>query len=70
MLNVTCQGVAGIYKGVGPTVYKQGSIQAIRFFLMETMREIYSGGDLGIHVPYYFVALFGFIAGNIYRLDP
>ena len=55
--------MTGIYKGVGPTVCKQGSNQAIRFFLMETMRGIYTGGDLSIQVPYYFVALFGSIAG-------
>ena len=59
-----CQGLTGIYKGVGPTVCKQGSNQAIRFFLMETMRGMYTGGDHGVQVPYYFVALFGFIAGT------
>jgi len=58
------EGLTGIYKGVGPTVCKQGSNQAIRFFLMETMRGIYTGGDLSIQVPYYFVALFGSIAGG------
>ena len=63
-----CQGLTGIYKGVGPTVCKQGSNQAIRFFLMETMRGIYTGGDLSIQVPYYFVALFGFTAGIYWLL--
>ena len=62
------QGLTGIYRGVGPTVCKQGSNQAIRFFLMETMRGVYTCGDLSVQVPYYFVALFGFIAG-IFRIN-
>ena len=52
-----------MYKGVGPTVVKQGSNQAIRFFVMESLRVVYTGGDLSIPVPYYVVALFGAIAG-------
>ena len=58
----------GIYKGVGPTVCKQGSNQAIRFFMMESLRGLYIGGDLSIQVPYYMVALFGAIAGMC-RID-
>ena len=62
------QGLSGIYKGVGPTVCKQGSNQAIRFFMMESLRGLYNGGDLSIQVPYYMVALFGAIAGTC-RMD-
>lgn len=58
------EGVTGVYKGVGPTVVKQGSNQAIRFFVMESLRVVYTGGDLSIPVPYYVVALFGAIAGG------
>ena len=58
------QGLTGIYKGVGPTVCKQGSNQAIRFFMMESLRSVYTGGDLSIQVPCYIVALFGAIAGD------
>ena len=56
--------MTGIYKGVGPTVCKQGSNQAIRFFMMESLRGLYTGGDLSIQVPYYMVALFGAVAGT------
>lgn len=58
------EGLTGIYKGVGPTVCKQGSNQAIRFFMMESLRSVYTGGDLSIQVPCYMVALFGAIAGG------
>lgn len=58
------KGVGGLYKGLGPTVTKQGSNQAIRFFVMESLRNIYTGGDLGKQVPYYVVAMFGAFAGQ------
>jgi len=58
------EGVGGLYKGLGPTVMKQGSNQAIRFFVMESLRNIYTGGDLTKQVPYYVVAMFGAFAGG------
>ena len=58
------EGVAGVYKGLGPTVCKQGSNQAIRFFVMESLRGVYSGGDNSVQIPYYMVAMFGAMAGG------
>ena len=59
------QGVGGVYRGLGPTVMKQGSNQAIRFFVMESLRNKYTGGDRAVAVPYYLVALFGATAGEV-----
>lgn len=56
-------GVGGVYKGVTATVMKQGSNQAIRFFVMESLRDWYKGGDRNKPVPKYIVALFGGVAG-------
>ncbi|XP_049878956.1 putative tricarboxylate transport protein, mitochondrial [Pectinophora gossypiella] len=57
------EGVGGVYKGVSATVMKQGSNQAIRFFVMESLRDWYKGGDRDKPVPKYIVGLFGGIAG-------
>ena len=43
---------------------KQGSNQAIRFFVMESLRARYTEGRPNQQVPYYIVALFGAIAGG------
>ena len=56
-----------MYRGLGPTIMKQGSNQAIRFFVMESLRNIYTVGDMTVHVPYYVVALFGATAGKPYE---
>ena len=42
---------------------KQGSNQAIRFFVMETMKDWYRGGDSKKPVPKLVVGAFGAIAG-------
>ncbi|KAG6463684.1 hypothetical protein O3G_MSEX014016 [Manduca sexta] len=42
---------------------KQGSNQAIRFFVMESLRDWYKGGDRDKPVPKYIVGLFGGVAG-------
>jgi solute carrier family 25 citrate transporter 1 len=34
-------GMGGVYKGVTATIIKQGSNQAIRFFVMETLKSEY-----------------------------
>ena len=57
------QGVSGLYKGLGPTVVKQGSNQAIRFFVMESLRSWYTEGRVNQPVPYYLLAFFGAVAG-------
>ncbi|CAH0402836.1 unnamed protein product [Chilo suppressalis] len=57
------EGFGGVYKGVTATIMKQGSNQAIRFFVMESLRDWYKGGDRDKPVPKYIVGLFGGIAG-------
>lgn len=42
---------------------KQGSNQAIRFYVMETMKDWYRGGDSKKPVPKLVVGAFGAIAG-------
>lgn len=44
---------------------KQGSNQAIRFFVMETLKDMYRGGDPNKKVPKMVVGAFGAVAGNI-----
>jgi len=58
------EGISGLYKGLTPTIIKQGSNQAIRFSAMETLRKWYTGGDQTKPVPKPFVALFGALAGG------
>ena len=57
------QGIGGVYKGVTATIMKQGSNQAIRFFVMETLKDMYRGGDSNKHVPKLVVGAFGAVAG-------
>ncbi|XP_044260293.1 putative tricarboxylate transport protein, mitochondrial [Tribolium madens] len=57
------QGIGGIYKGLVPTILKQGSNQAIRFFVMETCKDLYRGGDPDKKVPKAAVGAFGALAG-------
>lgn len=58
------QGLGGCYKGVTATTMKQGTNQAMRFFVMETLKEWYKGGDQNKSVPKAVVGLFGAVAGN------
>jgi len=57
------EGLSGVYKGVTATIMKQGSNQAIRFYVMETLREWYKGGDKNKETPKLLVGLFGAVAG-------
>lgn len=52
-----------MYQGVVPTILKQGSNQAIRFFVMETLKDWYKGGDNTKSVPKVVVGAFGAVAG-------
>ena len=38
-------GLAGTYKGLTPTILKQGSNQAIRFFIYSNLKRYFQGGD-------------------------
>lgn len=58
-------GLRGVYQGLGPTMIKQGSNQAIRFFVVETLKDWYSGDDKSKVVPKPIVGLFGAFAGGV-----
>ncbi|VDM75525.1 unnamed protein product [Strongylus vulgaris] len=58
-------GIGGIYKGVTATMVKQGSNQAMRFFVMETLKDWYRGGDNNVVVPKTIVGIFGACAGLV-----
>lgn len=53
----------GFYQGLTATMAKQGSNQAIRFFVMETLKDWYRGGDSNVIVSKPLTGLFGAIAG-------
>ena len=57
------QGFRGTYQGLTATIMKQGSNQAIRFGVMETLKDWYRGGDPNKHVNKLIVGGFGAIAG-------
>jgi solute carrier family 25 citrate transporter 1 len=68
-------GVGGLYKGITATIIKQGSNQAIRFFVMETLKHEYrvlKGLDHNAQVPVLLTGLFGLIAGaaSVYGNTP
>jgi len=58
-------GIRGIYRGVSGTVLKQGTNQAIRFFLMVTQKDLYAGSDSTVIVPMPLVGIFGVISGAV-----
>ncbi|XP_034113401.1 tricarboxylate transport protein, mitochondrial isoform X1 [Drosophila albomicans] len=60
---IKAEGISGIYKGLTPTILKQGSNQAIRFFVVESLRDLYKGDDINKPVPKLVVGVFGAIAG-------
>jgi len=60
---VAKEGLSGTYKGITPTIMKQGSNQAIRFYVMETLKDWYRDGDPAKKVPKLVVGLFGGVAG-------
>lgn len=57
------QGLRGTYQGLTATMMKQGSNQAIRFFVVETLKDLYRGDDKKASVPKLLTGLFGAIAG-------
>lgn len=69
---VKSEGLGGLYQGLTATMAKQGSNQAIRFFVMETLKDWYRGGDSSKSVSKPVVGLFGAIAGaaSVYGNTP
>jgi len=60
---IKTQGFSGVYQGLTATIMKQGSNQAIRFYVMETLKDKYRGGDPKKPIPKYIVGVFGAFAG-------
>lgn len=69
---IRAEGIHGVYQGVVPTILKQGSNQAIRFFVMETCKHWYRGDDHNKKVPTLVVGAFGAFAGacSVYGNTP
>ncbi len=57
------QGLRGTYQGLSATIMKQGSNQAIRFYVMESLKGWYRGDDHKKSVPKLLVGAFGAFAG-------
>ncbi|XP_055375106.1 putative tricarboxylate transport protein, mitochondrial [Condylostylus longicornis] len=62
-LIIKSEGISGVYKGLTATILKQSSNQAIRFYVMESCKELYKGGDQNKTVPKPIVGAFGALAG-------
>lgn len=56
-------GIRGLYTGLTVTMVKQGTNQAIRFYLMCTQKNLYTGKDETVPVPTTIIGIFGIIAG-------
>uniref|UniRef100_A0A915PWF5 Citrate transport protein n=1 Tax=Setaria digitata TaxID=48799 RepID=A0A915PWF5_9BILA len=69
---IQTEGFRGLYQGVTATMAKQGSNQAIRFFVMETLKDWYRGGDNSKTVSKPATAVFGVFAGacSVYGNTP
>ncbi|CAI5444548.1 unnamed protein product [Caenorhabditis angaria] len=69
---VANDGIGGLYKGVTATMAKQGSNQAIRFFVMETLKDWYRGGDNTQTISKPIVGAMGVVAGaaSVYGNTP
>lgn len=57
------QGIKGTYQGLSATIMKQGSNQAIRFYVMETLKDWWRAGDPNKPVNKVVVGGFGAVAG-------
>lgn len=60
------QGLSGVYKGVTATIIKQGSNQAIRFYVIETLKQEYrvrNNLEPNASIPLMITGIFGAIAG-------
>ncbi|XP_030041766.1 tricarboxylate transport protein, mitochondrial isoform X1 [Microcaecilia unicolor] len=57
------QGLRGTYQGVTATILKQGSNQAIRFFVMTSLRNWYRGDNPHREINPFVTAAFGATAG-------
>lgn len=52
-----------MFTGLSITTFKEGTSQAIRFYLMCTQKNFYAGSDGSIYIPTPMIGFFGMIAG-------
>lgn len=62
---VKTEGFGGLYKGLTATILKQGTNQAMRFGVMETLKDWYRGDDPNKSVPKPVIGVFGAFAGFV-----
>ncbi|XP_068422463.1 tricarboxylate transport protein B, mitochondrial isoform X2 [Clinocottus analis] len=60
---INAQGIRGTYQGLTATVLKQGSNQAIRFYVMTSLKNWYKGDDPNRAVHPLLTGAFGAVAG-------
>ncbi|XP_031157088.1 tricarboxylate transport protein B, mitochondrial [Sander lucioperca] len=60
---IRVEGLKGTYQGLTATVLKQGSNQAIRFYVMTSLRNWYKGDDPNKAINPLITGLFGAVAG-------
>ncbi|XP_016121404.1 tricarboxylate transport protein, mitochondrial-like [Sinocyclocheilus grahami] len=60
---VRTQGLKGTYQGLTATVLKQGSNQAIRFYVMTALRNWYKGDNPQKTINPFVTGVFGAVAG-------
>ncbi|CAB1319960.1 unnamed protein product, partial [Coregonus sp. 'balchen'] len=60
---IRTQGIRGTYQGLTATVLKQGSNQAIRFYVMTSLRNWYKGDNTNKAINPMVTGTFGAIAG-------
>lgn len=65
---VKTEGFGGLYKGLTATILKQGTNQAMRFGVMETLKDWYRGDDPNKSVPKPVIGVFGAFAGKQHKL--
>ncbi|XP_064651675.1 tricarboxylate transport protein, mitochondrial-like [Lineus longissimus] len=65
-------GFKGVYQGLTPTMMKQGSNQMIRFYVVESLKDVYKKGDKDKPVPKLLTGCFGAVAGacSVYGNTP
>ena len=58
-------GIGSLYQGLSATIMKQGSNQAVRFWVVESFRSWHTGGDPTQKVSTLYMGLYGGIAGAL-----
>jgi len=62
---VKAEGLKGLYKGLAPTILKQGSNQASRFFVFEELKKYFQHGDSKAKLGFFTSFFCGGTAGAV-----